>query len=115
MHIDLLKQKLEQEKLNLESEMEGIGRRNPLVPNDWEPTLAVEGSESDLIDHASTAMDRENTRAIFADLEARYDSVLAALTRVEKGTYGVCGACGAAIDEARLAADPAARNCTKHL
>jgi len=109
------KERLKEEKKRLESEMGAVGRRNPVVPNDWEPVPPKTGSESDLIDHADAAINRETNAAIFNDLEARYDSVLAALSRIEKNTYGTCGVCGNKIEEARLLADPAATTCTSHL
>lgn len=37
--------------------------------------------------------------------------IVAALARIEAGTYGVCGNCGADIAPARLAALPTAANC----
>ena len=33
-------------------------------------------------------MSHENNSAILADLEARYDTILSALSRIEKKTYG---------------------------
>ena len=39
--------------------------------------------------------------------------VEAALSKMEKGTYGICEKCGAKIEEARLEADPAATLCIK--
>jgi len=114
MDTALLKQKLEAEKARLESEMADIGRRNPLVPNDWESVPSEIGVESDLADQADVVISRDTTSAIFADLEARYDTVLEALEHMEKGTYGLCEECGKQIEEARLMADPAARTCVEH-
>jgi len=110
-----LKGKLEAEKTKLESEMGGIGRRNPGVPGDWEPVPTEVGTESDLIDQADVVMSRESNTAILADLEARYDSVLSALNRMENKKYGKCEVCGAPIEEARLEADATATTCVKHL
>ena len=115
MHTEQFKQRLEEEKTKLESEMGDIGRKNPLVPNDWEPIPSETGTEADLMDQADIIVNRETTSAIFADLEARYDTVLAALARIEKGTYGKCEVCGEKIEEARLVADPAATTCITHL
>jgi len=115
MHTEQFKQRLEEEKTKLESEMGDIGRKNPLVPNDWEPIPSETGTEADLMDQADVIVNRETTSAIFADLEARYDTVLAALARIEKGTYGKCEVCGEKIEEARLVADPAATTCITHL
>jgi RNA polymerase-binding transcription factor DksA len=107
--------KLLAEKEKLESALGNIGRRNPRVPNDWEPVPPLTGTESDLADQADVVMSRENNAAVLADLEARYDTVLAALSRIEKKTYGMCEVCGRPIEEARLDADPAATTCIAHL
>ena len=47
-------------------------------------------------------------------LEARKLELEAALGRIETGTYGKCRECGAAIEEKRLAANPAATTCLAH-
>lgn len=108
-------QKLEEEKAKLESEMGSIGRKNPSVPDDWEAVPSEIGTEADLADQADVVVSRDTTSAIFADLEARYDTVLGALHRAKEGTYGMCEVCGRPIEEARLAADPAATTCIEHL
>lgn len=115
MKTEQFKEKLEAEKMKLESEMGMVGRPNLAVPGDWEPVPSEVGAESDLADQADVVMSRENNIAILADLEARYDTVLAALSRIEKKTYGKCEVCGQIIEEARLNADPAATTCVKHL
>ncbi len=114
MNTEQSKQRLVEEKLKLESEMGKIGRKNPAVPNDWEPISGEVEEEADPIDQAELVTELETSSAIFADLEARYDSVLAALARIEKGTYGICEVCGAPVEEARLAVDPAAPTCIEH-
>jgi RNA polymerase-binding transcription factor DksA len=103
------------EKEKLESEMKGIGHRNPGVPDDWEAAPTELGTESDLADQADVVMNHENNSSILADLEARYDTILAALDRIEKRTYGKCEVCGELISEARLEAEPAAVTCTLHM
>lgn len=92
-----------------------VGRRNPQVPGDWEALPSETGTEADLADQADIVMSRESNTAILADLEARYDSVLSALARIEKGVYGKCDECGEKIEDARLEADPAATICAKDL
>jgi DnaK suppressor protein len=115
MKTEHFRKKLEAEKTKLESEMGNIGRRNPAVPNDWESIPSETGTEPDLADQADVVMSRESNAAILADLEARYDTVLAALSRIEKKTYGKCEVCGDLIGEARLEADSAATTCVEHL
>lgn len=109
------KELLEEEKVRLEKQMSGVGQKNPAVPDDWEPVPTEKGSEADLVDQADVVVSREENTAILADLEARYDEVLAALSRIEKGTYGVCSVGGEEIEEARLRADPAASTCKVHM
>lgn len=115
MKIEHFRKKLEAEKLKLESGMGNVGRRNPAVPDDWEPMPSESGTESDLADQADVVMSRENNAAILADLEARYDTILAALARLDTKAYGICEVCGNRIEEARLEADPTATTCIKHL
>jgi DnaK suppressor protein len=114
MDTNLFKERLEAEKVKLESEMSSLGHRNPAVPNDWEVAREEDSIEADLADQADIIVTRENTAAIFSDLEARYDAVIGALARIEQGTYGVCMVCGKPIQEARLGADPAATTCIEH-
>lgn len=115
MQTENFKEKLEAEKARLETEMGSVGRRNTAVPNDWEALPSEIGVEADVVDQADVVIGNENNAAILADLEARYDTVLSALARIENGTYGVCEVCGEAIEEGRLTADPAATTCVKDL
>jgi len=110
-----LKEKLSIEKEKLEKEMGSVGRKNPMVPNDWEPLPSETGQSADLADQADVIVSRENNAAILADLEARYDTVLNALSRMEKGTYGKCDVCHKEIEAARLEADPTSTTCIAHL
>ncbi|MDP3771750.1 MAG: TraR/DksA C4-type zinc finger protein [bacterium] len=47
-------------------------------------------------------------------LNERRDEVIAALHRIEQGTYGICKTCGKPIDAARLGANPAAEFDIEH-
>ncbi len=114
MKTEQFKKRLEEEKAKLEAEMASVGRKNPRVPGDWEPIPSETGTEADLADQADVVMSRESNIAILGDLEARYDTILEALKRIEKKTYGICRVCGEKIEEARLGADPAATTCIKH-
>jgi RNA polymerase-binding transcription factor DksA len=115
MKTEHFRKKLEAEKTRLETEMRSVGRPNPSVPGDWEAIPSEVGTESDLADQADVVMSRESNTAILADLEARYDATLEALSRIKKGTYGVCEVGGEKIEEERLEADPSATTCIKHL
>lgn len=114
MNTKYFKQRLEEEKAKLELEMSSIGRRNPLVLDDWEAVPPETGAESDSVDQADDVTHNEENAGILADLEARYDTILAAEKNLEKGTYGVCEICGGVIEETRLTADPVATTCIAH-
>lgn len=55
-----------------------------------------------------------NDLSVAEDMETRLLKVEAALARIEDGTYGKCLVGGDEIEEARLAAEPAAETCVKH-
>lgn len=115
MKTEHFKKRLEEEKARLESEMQTVGRRNLAVPNDWESLPEETNTASDLVDQADIVVNRENNAAVLSDLEVRYDTILAMLENIEKGTYGKCDVCGADITEERLEANPAAATCALHM
>ncbi len=106
---------LEAEKKVLEDELATLGRRNPSSPSDWEALPSETGQEADRNDAASLIENYEENTAILKDLEIRYNQVLAALVRIEDGSYGTCSIGGEKIEEDRLTADPAATTCKAHL
>jgi RNA polymerase-binding transcription factor DksA len=115
MNIEHFRERLTAEKATLEAELATVGRRNPSNPADWEAVPQEVGLEADPNDQADQMEGYRENAAILTDLENRYNDVLGALSRIEAGTYGTCGVCGAAIEDDRLAAEPAARTCKAHL
>lgn len=115
MNTEHFRTRLTEEKARLEAELATVGRKNPSNPNDWEAVPEETGLEADPNDRADQMEEFGNNNAILVDLEARYNDVLAALARLEEGTYGVCEVSGEEIEEERLEADPAARTCKAHL
>jgi RNA polymerase-binding transcription factor DksA len=113
--ITRFKERLEEEKTKLEGELQTVGRRNPSNPADWEAVPQETGMEADPNDQADQMEHYGENAAILNDLEIRYNDVLAALSRIEKGTYGVCETGNEEIESERLNADPAARTCKEHL
>jgi len=69
------------------------------------------GSRQHLADIASELYERERGLGLAEDFRAELAEVDAAFLRVDAGTYGVCVSCACVIDEARLAAMPAASRC----
>lgn len=60
---------------------------------------------------ATIAFERSQTHAHVRSAQAHLVEVEAALERLERGAYGICGRCGEPIGQERLAARPAARFC----
>lgn len=115
MNTEPYKQKLLEEKATLEAELQTVGRRNPSNPKDWEAVPQETGLEADPNDVADQMEGYAENAAILTDLELRYADVLAALARIEEGTYGTCSVSGEEIEEDRLKADPTAQTCKTHL
>ncbi len=115
MNTEHFRTRLTEEKARLEAELSTVGRKNPSNPQDWEAVPPESEQESDPNDQADVMEEYGNNNAILKDLEARYNDVLAALARIEGGTYGTCEISGETIEEDRLEADPAARTCKAHL
>lgn len=111
---NVFKSTLEAEKAKLETELASVGRRNPSNPADWEAVPQATGQEADPNDAADLIEGYEDNTGILKELEIRYNQVLAALKRIEDGTYGTCTIGGEEIEAARLAADPAAATCVAH-
>jgi RNA polymerase-binding transcription factor DksA len=65
-------------------------------------------------DVASETFEREKDFSILEQVEAELADVERALHRLDDGTYGTCEACGDAIGDARLEAQPATRFCLTH-
>lgn len=67
-------------------------------------------------EHPSTPPPAERVPdlSILASVEGELADVERALQRLDEGTYGTCQVCGAAIDDERLAAAPAAAHCRAH-
>lgn len=106
---------LEREREELEVALEAIGRRKPNNPTDWEAEAPVEEVQpGDDNEQADKIEGYEENAAILKELEIRYNGVLSALERIEKGTYGVCEVSGESIEPERLQANPAARTCVEH-
>lgn len=109
------KNRLEEMKRDLESELATLGIHNPDT-DDWEADFGSDySSESDdnlIGDQAEAAEERIATLAL---LETRYRNIVRALTKIEMGTYGICEVSGEPIEADRLSANPAARTCQKHM
>lgn len=72
------------------------------------------GSTNDEVDDpegANTAFEGAQSNAMVQHTKRHIDEILAALVRIDEGTYGSCERCGSAISKARLDARPATAFC----
>jgi DnaK suppressor protein len=110
------KYRLEKEKELLKRELASLGAQNPANPSDWMPAKP-EGDEfgADRNDNADIIEDMQDDNASMNELEGRLNMVVAALERVEDGTYGICEVCKDPIEADRMNANPAASTCMAHM
>lgn len=71
------------------------------------------GLGNHMADDGTEAFDQAASLALHRNEQALLDQVQRALTRMDKGTYGVCERCGEEIDYARLKAIPYAALCIR--
>lgn len=111
------KKKLEDEKKEIEQELEKVGRRNPDNPGDWEPTPPTDRdtSQADENTVADAIEGYEDNAAIVNTLEKRYRDIKSGLDKIKHNVYGVCQVCGKEIEADRLEANPSARTCKEHV
>src|SRR3989339_645217 len=100
-----MKDRLEQEKINLETELSKFSHRNPKsVDTDFNADFPNLGDKED--ENASEVAQFSDNLSLEGEMEKALRDVESAIKMVEKGTYGSCKYCGNIIDERRLRARP---------
>ncbi len=101
-----LKTKLLTEKTRLEEELSRFAKSTG-IPGHYETTMEEIGTDMD--ENATEVEGYVDNLAVEKNLEHELQEVLAALDRMEQGTYGICEKTGTEISIDRLRAYPAAR------
>lgn len=96
------------EKSRLEGELSRFADKTE-VPGNYETRFEEIGSDRD--DNASEVEQYADNLALEENLEGQLSETNEALDRIGSGAYGICASCGADIEEGRLRAYPAAREC----
>lgn len=99
------------EKDSVEEEMASHGK---MSDKGWAGSSESEGEEADPTDAADNIEELAVNVPLVAGLQTRRKDIDDALEKMDKGTYGVCEACGEQIPFDRLEANPAARTCITH-
>jgi len=109
------KRLLEAEKKRVEETLAQFGTRDARYPKNWEPRFPdLNPKETDTEEGADETEQFDANVGIATRLEEHAREIEVALSRIEKGSYGICEKDGKEIDEERLRAYPAARTCRNH-
>lgn len=103
MNINELKQKLEEELDTVVQELTELGHED-IDQTATEPDELADRME----EHGENLAEK-------AALKTRKNELVAALARIDAGTFGFCEECGEKIEEDRLEVNPAAATCTMHM
>ncbi len=114
--LDYFKNKLQKEKTLLEEELKTVGHKNPDVAGGWEASPGkIDTDSADDNEVADKIEGLEENNGILEKLDKQLLEVIAALDRMEKGSYGICAICAEPIENERLEANPSAKTCLKHM
>jgi len=104
------KERLLDDERRLQEELAALEER---TRHAYEMELATElsGYDDHPADMASETFELEKERALQENTEAMLGRVRTALEKIERGTYGICDACGQEIAKERLLALPHATLC----
>jgi RNA polymerase-binding protein DksA len=104
------REQLLEERARLEVELREIEARTARV-DESERANELSAYEDHPADLASETFEREKDLAIGESVQSMLHKVINALEKIDRGTYGLCDACGRPIKKARLNALPFATLC----
>ncbi len=114
--LDFFKEKLNEELLLVERELQEIGAKNPSNQSDWEAQgNSLDIDTADETEVADKMEELGNNTAVLSSLETKLKDIKDALEKIENDNYGICEISGEMIEEERLIANPAARTCKAHM
>ena len=106
------KEKLEQQKLSLEKELENFATEDKNIKGNWD-TKRIAAADTDMEEKADEMEEYDNLLSLEHNLELRLKDINIALEKIDKNQYGICERCDREIEEKRLMACPEARLCIK--
>lgn len=109
--LEELRGALEAEKDAVEEELSTHGVN---IDSDWQGNSSSSGEEADQNDAADNIEELVINVPLVEELEKRHKEIVAALARMDTGSYGLCENGGEPIPFDRLEANPAARTCIEH-
>ncbi len=115
MKNDALRTQLEAEKVILIEELKEIGIVVDSATGEWEAVPEKQLPTADENDLADKFESYEERSDMLKTLKTRYQEIIAALAKLDAGTFGKCEVCGAPVEQDRLEANPAAKTCKAHM
>lgn len=113
--LEYFKAKLVAEKTDLEEELSGIARKDKSSASGWDATSGdIKIDPADDNEVADKLEELEENNGIASKLEEQLKEVRDALSRIEKGIYGLDETTNEPIQRERLEANPSARTAIKH-
>jgi DnaK suppressor protein len=106
-----IKEKLQAEKEQLETQLAQFAHRNPHNAKDFEAEFPQIGDKED--ENAAEVETYSTNLTLERTLESALRDVNKTLERIAKGTYGICKYCGKEIDAKRLLARPTSSACVE--
>jgi RNA polymerase-binding transcription factor DksA len=101
MEISVARKRLEQMRDDLERTLSVLRGEHPLV----------RGGSAEPGDAGANLTEADRNEASVQTAQAQRNDVLAALERIDNGTYGHCVGCGKPVPDERLDARPATARC----
>jgi DnaK suppressor protein len=95
----------------LEKMLDGLDRSIAVLKGESPAPEHGPVDSSDPADAGANLSEADRTEAVLHSAQQQRGKVLAALTRVQEGTYGRCVDCGKPVPEGRLEARPDASRC----
>jgi len=111
-----IKEKLEEQKTLLETELQKFATKDKKLKGDWDtrfPKVDTVAGGQALEDAADQVEEYVNLLPVEHNMELRLQKINSALEKIKKGTYGKCEKCNKKIPEERLNIYPEATECTK--
>lgn len=95
----------------LEETLAELDRSAATLQSEGGPTGELTVVDQHQADSATDLSDADREEAVLGVVQSQRDEVLAALKRIDEGTYGTCAECGQQLPDERLEAKPAATRC----
>lgn len=106
--IEEAKEKLEEQKKSLTSELSSFAKEDGETENNWDAKYPSR-EKGNMEEEADEVQQYDNLLSLEHSLELKLRDVNIALKKIEEGGYGLCEKCGEEIEEKRLEAYPEAR------